>query len=101
LADHKTRTMEGIPKSRKVNGESKKLGGVLDITPKILEIMPTIKELKLSQQNLEKRLKKEGRYSSPNSVLSVYARGDGNDTPLGLKETLEFLQKRLNQISNK
>ena len=101
LADHKIRTKEGIPKSRKVNGESKKLCGVLDISPEILGIMPTIEELKLSQQNLEKRLKKEGRYSSPNSVLSVYARGDGNDTPLGLKETLEFLQKRLNQISNK
>ena len=62
--------------------------------------MPTISELKLVQQQLEKRLKKEGRNYSPGSVRSIYARGDGNDTPLGLKETLEFLLKRFKKMGN-
>ena len=62
--------------------------------------MPTISELKLAQKQLEKRLIKEGRNFSPGSVRSSYARGDGNDTPLGLKETLEFLLKRFKQMEN-
>ena len=47
---------------------------------------------------LEKRLRKEGRNSSPESVRSIYARGDGNDTPLGLKETLDYLLTCLNKL---
>ena len=98
LADQKRRKEEGIPQARKIEGGSKKLYGVLDIEPEMLRIMPTIEQLKMSQQKLEKRLKNEGRNSSPRTVRSIYARGDGNDTPLGLKEALEFLLKWLNQI---
>ena len=95
-----SRLQEGISLSRKIGGGSKRLYGVLDLEPDILKIMPTISELKLAQKQLEKRLKKEGRNFSPSSVRSIYARGDGNDTPLGLKETIEFLLKRFKQMGN-
>ena len=100
LAGQKQRLQEGISLSRKIDGGSKRLYGVLDLEPDILKIMPTISELKLAQKQLEKRLKKEGRNFSPSSVRSIYARGDGNDTPLGLKETIEFLLKRFKQMEN-
>jgi hypothetical protein len=60
--------------------------------------MPTVEQLKISQKELGIRLKKEGRNSSPRSVRAVYARGDGNDTPLGLYETLQHLLKWLKKI---
>ena len=98
LASNRIKLEEGISSSRKIQGGRKKLNGVLDIESEILKIMPTLEQLKLAQQHLEKRLRKEGRNSSPESVRSIYARGDGNDTPLGLKETLEYLLTWLNKI---
>ena len=98
LSSKKIRLEEGISSSRKIEGGRKKLYGVLDLESEILKIMPTIEQLKISQHDLEKRLRNEGRNSSPQSVRSIYARGDGNDTPLGLKETLEFLLTWLNKI---
>ena len=98
LASKKIRLEEGISSSRKIQGGRKKLNGVLDLESEILKIMPTLEQLKLAQHHLEKRLRKEGRNSSPGSVRSIYARGDGNDTPLGLKETLDYLLTCLNKI---
>ena len=97
LASKNIRLEEGISSSRKIEGGRKKLYGVLDLEPEILNIMPTLEQLKLAQLQLEKRLRNEGRSSSPTSVRSIYARGDGNDTPLGLKESLDFLLSQLNE----
>jgi len=98
LASKKIRLEEGISSSRKIQGGRKQLNGVLDFESEILKIMPTLEQLKLAKLHLEKRLRKEGRNSSPESVRSIYARGDGNDTPLGLKETLDYLLTCLNKI---
>lgn len=96
LASKKIRLKEGIPCSRKIKDGRKNLYGVLDLDSEIIKIMPTLDQLRLAQQRLEKRLKSEGRNSSPQSVRSIYARGDGNDTPLGLKESLDYLLAELN-----
>ena len=98
LADKKLRHEEKIPLNRKTKNGIQKLFGVLDFAPNLLTIMPTVEQLKFSQKELRIRLKKEGRNSSPRSVRAVYARGDGNDTPLGLYETLQHLLKWLNKI---
>lgn len=87
LADRALRRAEGLPASR----GGRALSGVLDAAPGLLDVLPTRAQLEQARQHLAERLAAEGRPSGPGAVRSVFARGDGHDTPLGLPETLTHL----------
>jgi hypothetical protein len=91
LADREFRRADGLPASKM--GPSGRLGlrGALDIVPGAVTIMPTADQLAAAREKLSERLAREGRPTSQQAVRAVYARGDGNDTPLGLPESLEHL----------
>ena len=91
LADGEFRKAEGMPASKRGPNGSMPLRGVLDSLPGAVHVMPTVEQLERSKASLAKRLVAEGRDASPGTVRAVYARGDGNDTPLGLPETLQDL----------
>ena len=82
------RRVEGLPLSRRGTVGPCALRGVLDLTPGLVDILPTTDQLEQSRIDLAARLESEGRKSSPGAVRAVYARGDGHDTPLGLPELL-------------
>jgi hypothetical protein len=82
--------------SRKGPEGTLRLHGVLDSLPGAVEVMPTPRQLEQARDDLTRRMKEEGRNASPAAVRAVYARGDGNDTPLGLPEALEHLVSWLN-----
>ncbi len=85
------RRAEGLPLTRQGTTGPCALRGVSDLTPGLVDILPTTDQLKQSRVDLAKRLKSEGRTHSPGAVRAVYARGDGHDTPLGLPELLTNL----------
>ena len=91
LADTETRKAEGIPMTKRGPDGPKRLRGVLDQLPGAVTVMPTMKQLDQAKAVLARRLAREGRSVTPSAVRAVYARGDGNDTPLGLPEALTQL----------
>ncbi len=91
LADKERRKADGLPSSRKGLTGPKPLRGVLDALPGALTLMPTRTQLTTAAAALTTRLSAEGRPSTPASTRSVFARGDGRDTPLALPETLTHL----------
>ncbi|NIA24535.1 MAG: hypothetical protein GWP04_03085 [Gammaproteobacteria bacterium] len=91
LADAALRKAEGLPLTRSGPEGPVALRGVLDQLPGAVTIMPTAEQLDQAKAVLAKRLAREGRSATPGAVRAVYARGDGNDTPLGLPEALDHL----------
>ncbi|MCD0452073.1 hypothetical protein LO762_23180 [Actinocorallia sp. API 0066] len=91
LADKERRKADGLPSARKGVSGDKPLVGVLDLLPGALTLMPTRAQLTAATVALTARLAAQGRPSGPGSVRSVFARGDGRDTPLALPETLAHL----------
>jgi hypothetical protein len=91
LADAALRKEEGLPVTKRGPDGAVKLRGALDQIPGVVAVMPTMDQLDRTKAALAKRLAAEGRPATPGAVRAVYARGDGNDTPLGLPEALEHL----------
>ncbi len=98
LADAALRAAEGIPRSRSGTAGPARLVGVLDRAPGLVTVMPTADQLEAARSRLAERLHREGRRATPAAVRAVYARGDGNDTPLGLPEALRFLVEWLAEM---
>ncbi|MFP3914341.1 MAG: hypothetical protein ACLFWM_05660 [Actinomycetota bacterium] len=96
LAGRDFRKEDGLAMSRRGPEGSLPLRGVLDVLPGEVTIMPTGDQLDQARGELARRLEAEGRAHSEQAVRAVYARGDGNDTPLGLPETLRHLVAWLN-----
>lgn len=101
LADTALRKEEGLSMTKRGPDGPVKLRGVLDQLPGSVTVMPTLKELDRAKSALAKRLALEGRSVTPGAVRAVYARGDGNDTPLGLPEALQHLVGWLDAASRK
>lgn len=95
LAGADFRREDGIPASRRGTTGLLPLRGVLDASPGLVDIRPTRSDIAAAQTALAARLASQGRSASPGAVRSVFARGDGNDTPLGLTELTELLVARL------
>lgn len=91
LADAELRRRESLPASRRGAAGRRPLVGVGDHLPGVVEVLPTRDQLADARDRLAVRLEKEGRSSGPGSVRSVFARGDGHDTPLGLPEATDHL----------
>ena len=91
LADRAFRRAEGLPMSKSGTGGPVKLVGVLEKAPGLVAVMPSQDQLEEARSRLAVRLRSEGRKATPGAVRAVYARGDGNDTPLGLPESLAHL----------
>jgi hypothetical protein len=96
LADAALRKAEGLPASKRGPDGPVALRGALDQIPGAVTVMPTHKQLDQAKVALAKRLAREGRPNTPSAVRGIYARGDGNDTPLGLPEALKHLTRWLN-----
>lgn len=97
LADAAWRAEDGIPVSRPGRGGPRGLVGVLDLQPGAVTILPTRSQLADGRGALATRMRREGRRSGPASVRSVFARGDGHDTPLGLAEMVRHLVAALDE----
>lgn len=95
LADAAHRKAEGLPTSRRGPDGVLPLRGVLDALPGGVTILPTPAQTDAAKERLGARLAAEGRGAGPGSVRSVYARGDGHDTPLGLPELVDVLVAHL------
>lgn len=91
LADRARRAADGLPTARRGPDGPIPLEGVLDRLPGALDLMPTRAQLAEAREALAARLARQGRPAGPGAVRSVFARGDGNDTPLGLPEALAHL----------
>jgi hypothetical protein len=91
LADRALRRAEGIPAARRGLHGPRALTGVLDRSPGLVEVLPTRADLAHARARLAERLAREAPPAGPGAVRSVFARGDGGDTPLGLPETLVHL----------
>ncbi|MCY4369392.1 MAG: hypothetical protein OXF41_08205 [bacterium] len=91
LADRAFRRAEGLPMSKNGTDGPVKLVGVLEEAPGLVTVMPSQDHLEEARSRLALRLQAEGRKATPGAVRAVYARGDGNDTPLGLPESLTHL----------
>jgi len=98
LADGEFRAVDGLPATKKGPDGPLKLKGALDFLPGAVTIMPTAEQLASARERLAVRMEAEGRSTSEQAVRAVYARGDGNDTPLGLPESLAHLVAWLDSI---
>jgi hypothetical protein len=99
LADAALRADEGLPTTRKGRTGVVPLRGVLDTLPGAVTVLPTRDQTAAAQDALAGRLAATGRPSGAGSVRSVFARGDGHDTPLGLPELLEHLMAELDRAA--
>lgn len=99
LSDKLSRKANGLPASRRGLTGLKPLTGVLDLLPGALTLMPTRQQLDSSIEALAVRLAAQDRPSSPSSARSVFARGDGRDTPLALPETLVHLNAWIDTVT--
>lgn len=95
LADRAFRVADGLQLARRGTHGEIRLTGVLDRLPGAVTILPTPEQSELAKVRLGERLAREGRSASIASVRSRYARGDGNDTPLGLPEMTALLVESL------
>lgn len=100
LADADFRKEDGLASSKKGPSGALPLRGALDTFDGQVEIMPTHTQLESARRDLATRLKKQKRDTSEASIRAIYARGDGNDTPLGLPEALAHLTSWLDQAIN-
>ncbi|MEO3855739.1 hypothetical protein [Acrocarpospora sp. B8E8] len=91
LADRERRRTDGIPAVKHGVSGPRTLTGVLDLLPGVVTLMPTRAQLEAATEALRERLSGQGRSATPGSVRSIFARGDGRDTPLALPETLTHL----------
>lgn len=91
LVDTAMRKAEKLPQSKRGSDGPVRLRGVLDQLPGAITVMPTMDQLGQAKEALAGRLADEGRPTDPSAIRAIYARGDGNDTPLGLPEALEHL----------
>lgn len=98
LAGAEFRRAEGLPRAKRGPRGPIQLRGVLDRTPGLVTIMPTAAQLAVAKRDLSKRLARTQRSATPGAVRAVYARGDGNDTPLGLPEVLRHLTGWLEEV---
>jgi hypothetical protein len=99
LADRALRHAEGIAAARRGTSGMRRLSGVLDAHPGLIDVLPTRAQLAQASDALADRLRREGRPATTGSVRSVLARGDGHDTPLGLPEALVHLTAWLDDHS--
>lgn len=99
LADEAFRRAEGMPMTRRGASGPRRLTGVNDGEPGLVELRPTADDLAAASSALADRLAAEGRPSGAGSVRAVMARGDGADTPLGLPEALQLLVARLDELA--
>ena len=99
LADAAFRAVDGLPTSRRGTDGDLPLRGTLDALPGAVEILPTSVQTRRARQRLAERLGAEGRSAADASVRSIYARGDGNDTPLGLAELVDELVDHLEAVT--
>jgi len=99
LADAAYREAEGLPTPRRGPTGELALRGALDAIPGQVAILPTADQTDRAKAQLASRLTAEGRRSSAASVRSVYARGDGHDTPLGLPELVGQLVDHLDELA--
>lgn len=97
LADAGLRADEGLPTARRGWQRMLRLTGLLDELPGAVDVLPTRGQADTAQETLARRLAAEGRPAGASSVRSVYARGDGHDTPLGLPEMLAHLVGHLDR----
>lgn len=95
LADPAFRIADGLHLARRGTRGEVPLRGALDNQPDLVTIMPTREQIARAQEALAARLTTESRNTQPESVRAVYARGDGNDTPLGLPELTAMLTAHL------
>lgn len=95
LADAALRADEGLPTTRRGLSGTLRLTGVLDALPGAVAVLPTRPQTAAAQDALAARLAATGRPSGTGSTRSVFARGDGHDTPLGLPELLAHLLAQL------
>jgi hypothetical protein len=99
LADAALRKAEKLPQTKRGPDGPVELRGVLDQLPGAVAVMPTMDQLNQAREALAIRLANEGRSTDLSAIRAVYARGDGNDTPLGLPEALEHLTAWLDEAS--
>ncbi len=100
LAGSAQRDLDGLARSRRGHDDRElPLIGVGDLDAPDIAIMPTQDDLDRARTELAERLTREGRGGSPGAVRAVYARGDGNDTPLGLPEALRALTRWLDETA--
>lgn len=100
LADSGLRKAEGLAASKQGPDGRMALRGALDQVPGAVEVMPSLSQLEAAKGALVGRLKAEGRDATTKAMQAVYARGDGNDTPLGLPEALVHLTGWLDEQIN-
>lgn len=100
LADDAQRRAEHLPMSKVGRDGPRRLRGVLDDHPGLVTVLPTVAQLHEARETLRTRLAREGRPSGEAAARSVYARGDGHDTPLGLPESLEHLVAHLDSLAS-
>ena len=98
LAGTDLRRAEGLPRSRRGTDGPVQLVGVLEGGSGLVTVMPSQEQLEEARGRLAARLRAEGRKATPGAVRAVYARGDGNDTPLGLPESLTYLTAWLEAV---
>jgi hypothetical protein len=98
LAGTEFRRADALPRSRLGPHGPLLLRGATDSIPAAVSIMPTAQQQSAAREALMARLAREGRPASPGSARAVYARGDGNDTPLGLPEMLIHLTNWLDEM---
>ena len=98
LADKALRRAEGLAMSRGGTEGPVELRGVLESDPGMVTVMPNKSQLEEARVRLAERLRSEGRKATPGAVRAIYARGDGNDTPLGLPENLSHLTAWLQTV---
>lgn len=98
LADATYRAAEGLPTARRGPDGEIALHGALDALDAPVAILPTGDQCDRAKAQLAERLAAEGRPSGTGSVRSVYARGDGHDTPLGLPELVDELVAHLDAL---
>ena len=91
FADRALRKQEGLPASKQGASGRRELTGVLDRHPGMVDVLPTRAQIDEAKRQLAERLAREDRTQTDGAVRSVFARGDGNDTPLGLPELLAHL----------
>ncbi len=99
FADQALRKLEGLPASKQGMSGRRALTGVLDRLPGLVDVLPTRAQIDDAKVQLAKRLAREGRSATDGAVRSVFARGDGNDTPLGLPELLAHLVGQLDTVA--
>jgi hypothetical protein len=85
------RQAEGLSRTRRGPDGPVNLRGVGDDHPGLVEVLPSAEQAAAAREALADRLRSEGRSATTSTVNGVYARGDGNDTPLGLPELLSHL----------